>query len=76
MGDAKGPFFGKCASWSHESASGSLGNCKAKLSTGAKVAIGVAVPIAVIVIVAVVVVITRRKKARELESYDALKGFR
>jgi hypothetical protein len=79
MGDALGPFFGECKSWSHESAKGSLGNCKASLSTGTKVAIGVAVPVAVILIVVIVVVVCRRKKPREidtLESYDALKGFR
>jgi hypothetical protein len=75
MGDEKGPFFGSCEKWSHESNKESMGKCSAGLSTGAKVAIGVCVPVAVIAVVVVIVVVVRKKKAARPE-YDAIPGFR
>jgi hydrogenase-4 membrane subunit HyfE len=75
MGDAKGPFFGSCEKWSHESNQNSMGQCQASLSTGAKIAIGVCVPLAVIIIVVIVVVVVRKKK-RGRSDYDVVQGFK
>jgi heme/copper-type cytochrome/quinol oxidase subunit 2 len=75
MGDQKGPFFGNCETWSHESNPSSMGQCSSKLSDGAKIAIGVSVGVVVIVVgVVIAVVIFRKKRNKQRNDYDSIPG--
>jgi hypothetical protein len=71
MGDAAGPFFGRCEKWSIVGNDESMKHCEGVLNTAQKVGIGVGVSIGGILLIAIAVWGYRRCHRKRKDHVDS-----